>query len=187
MTRAPLSGRTAIVTGAGHCTGAAVSRALSRAGASVVLAASDAPALEALAADISSAGGHAVAVPTDLTNPVSVQRLIEQTLGAFGRLDAAFNNGPASLAMRYEIPSMRRTGGGRIVNLAPTTDTQAVELTRTTALNFANTGVQINAVTAEPHATADDVANAIVWLCSDNTTLLAGEVLYLPSVRPLWT
>jgi NAD(P)-dependent dehydrogenase (short-subunit alcohol dehydrogenase family) len=103
MTRGALSGRAAIVTGAGRDVGAAASCALSRAGASVVLAARDGQALEELAADISSAGGHAVAVPTDLTNPMSMQRLVEQTLGAFGRLDAAFNNAHVremSLAMK---------------------------------------------------------------------------------------
>ncbi|WP_220447462.1 SDR family NAD(P)-dependent oxidoreductase, partial [Nonomuraea deserti] len=90
-----MSGRTAIVASAGHGIGhgaAAASCALSRAGASVVLAARDGQALAALAADLGAAGGQAVAVPTDLASPVSVRRLVEQTLGAFGRLDAACND-----------------------------------------------------------------------------------------------
>ncbi|TDD21165.1 SDR family NAD(P)-dependent oxidoreductase [Nonomuraea diastatica] len=95
MTRGALSGRTAIVASAGRGIGrgaAATSCALSRAGASVVLAARDGQALAALAADLGAAGGQAVAVPTDLASPVSVRRLVEQTLGAFGRLDAACND-----------------------------------------------------------------------------------------------
>jgi NAD(P)-dependent dehydrogenase (short-subunit alcohol dehydrogenase family) len=183
MTYAALSDRTAIVTGAGHGVGAAASCALSRAGASVVLAARDGRALEALAADISAAGGHAVAVPTDIANPVSVRRLVEQTLGAFGRLDAAVNIDGISLAMRYEIPSMRR--GGRIVNLTPTA--AVTELTRTAALDFADSGVRINAVAAGPEASADDVADAVVWLCSDDASLVTGEALYVHNRRPLWT
>jgi NAD(P)-dependent dehydrogenase (short-subunit alcohol dehydrogenase family) len=184
MIPAALSGRTAIVTDAGHGIGAAVSRALSRAGASVVLAARHGHALQALAADISSAGGHPVAVPTDITNPVSVRRLVEQTLGAFGRLDAAFNNAHAhevSLAMKHQIPAMRRAGGGRIVNLAPTTDTQAavIELTRTAAQDYADSGVRINALAAGPHDNAEDVANAVVWLCSDHASLITGETLHV--------
>jgi NAD(P)-dependent dehydrogenase (short-subunit alcohol dehydrogenase family) len=171
MMRGTLSGRTAIVTGAGRGIGDAVSGALSRAGANVVLAGRDGQVLEALAAEINSAGGHAVAVPTELTNPVSVRRLAEQTLGAFGRLDAVVNNAEVSLAM---IPSMRR--GGRVVNVV-TGDTQAViELTRTAALDFAGSGVRINAVAAGPHGSAEDVANAVVWLCSDSATLVSGEV-----------
>ncbi|TMR90133.1 SDR family oxidoreductase [Nonomuraea basaltis] len=185
--RGALSGRTAIVTGAGRGIGGTASCALSRAGASVVLAAHDGLALEALAADISSAGGHAVAVPTDVTNPVSVRRLVEQTLGAFGRLDNAFNNAHVrgvSLAMKYEIPAMRRTGGGCIVNMAPTADTQAavIELTRTAARDFADSGVRINAVATGPQCSAEDVANAVVWLCSGEASLVTGETVRVPMV-----
>ncbi len=88
MTHGALSGHTVIVTGAGGGIGAAVSCALSRAGASVVLADRDGQALQALVATINSAGGHAIAVPMDVTSSASVRRLVEQTLGAFGRLDA---------------------------------------------------------------------------------------------------
>jgi short-subunit dehydrogenase len=141
--RRTLSGRTAIVTGASHGIGAAASCALGRAGASVVLAAADGPALDAVAEDISAAGGHAVVVATDLTNPVSVRRLVEQTLGAFGRLDAAVDTDGVALAMKYLVPSMRR--GGRIVNLA---------------LDFADSGVRVDAVAV--HAIATEVAAAIL-------------------------
>ncbi|MGP3956185.1 SDR family NAD(P)-dependent oxidoreductase [Nonomuraea sp. 3N208] len=158
-----MSGRTAIVTGAGSGIGAAVSSALSRAGASVVLAARDGQALRELAADLGSAGGHAVAVPADLANPVSVRRLVEQTLGAFGRLDAAFNHGEVgevALAMKYEIPSMRY--GGCIVNLAATAGAYAAvaELTRRVALDVACSGVRIDAVAA---GSEEDVATAVLW------------------------
>lgn len=166
MTHGALSGRTALVTGAAAGVGAAAACALSRAGASVVLAARGGRALATLAADIGSAGGHVVAVPADLSNPVSVRRLIEQTLGAFGRLDAAVNNAAprgVSLAMRYQIPSMRRAGGGRIVNLAPNSD--VIELTRVAALNVAGSGVRIHAVATGRHGSLEDVANAVVWLC----------------------
>jgi NAD(P)-dependent dehydrogenase (short-subunit alcohol dehydrogenase family) len=148
----------------------------------VVLAARDGRTIEALAADIRSVGGHAVAVPTDLTSPVSVRRLVEQTLGAFGRLDAAVNNAQVSLAMKHEIPVLRRAGGGRIVNLAPTAD--VIELTRTAALDFAGAGVRINAVAAGPLDSAEDVAAAVVWLCSDDASLVTGATL--PADRPLW-
>jgi short-subunit dehydrogenase involved in D-alanine esterification of teichoic acids len=159
MIHGALSGRTAIVTGAGCAAGAAAACALSRAGASVVLAARAGPALDALAAEL----GSAVAVPTDLTNPVSVRRLVEQTLGAFGRLDAAFNGTAVSLAMRYQIPPMRQAGRGRIVNLAPTA--AVLSLTRDAAVAVAGSGVQINAITT---GAPTDVARAVAWLCSNN-------------------
>src|SRR3954449_1839191 len=88
----PLAGRVAIVTGASRGIGAATARALSSAGAGVVLAARDERALQALAIELSAGGGQAVAVPTDVADPASVRRLVEQTVGTFGRLDAAVNN-----------------------------------------------------------------------------------------------
>jgi glycine/D-amino acid oxidase-like deaminating enzyme len=156
-----LPGRIAIVTGADRGIGAATSYALSRAGASVVLASHDTHAIETLAVKIASSGGHAVAVPTDVTNPLSVRRLIEQTLGAFGRLDAAFNDLPpdaVALAMKYEIPPMARARSGHIVNLAPAPD--VVELPT-------DSGVRIHTVAIGPNDNADDIANAVVLLCSD--------------------
>ncbi|PXY27704.1 SDR family oxidoreductase [Prauserella muralis] len=181
-----LSERTAIITGVGGALAAAAAHALSRAGASVVLASRDAGALDALAAEITAEGGHAVAVPTDLASPVSVRRLVEQTLGAFGHLDAALNNGSAhdiALAMRYQIPSMWRAGGGRIVNVAPDVALQpaVIALTRTAAPDLAMSNVRINAVSAAAHAHAGQVADTIVWLCSDDAALATGETLRVPA------
>jgi NAD(P)-dependent dehydrogenase (short-subunit alcohol dehydrogenase family) len=143
----PLDGRVAIVTGASRGIGAATARALSDAGARVVLASRDERALHAIAEDIICGGGSAIVVPTDVRYPESVSRLVEQTLGAYGRLDAAVNNAAGGghrptplaevavgdfdsaiavslrgvfLAMKYEIPAMLRGGGGTIVNMSST-------------------------------------------------------------------
>lgn len=147
--------RTILITGACHEAGAAVCRALAGAGDAVLLADRDATALEKLAADTG-----ALAVPTDLASPVSVRRLVEQTLGAFGRLDVAVNLGDGiPLAMAYEIPPMRRAGRGRVVNLAATAE--ARKQSREAALACASTGVSVNAVVPGPH-----VAAVMVRLCS---------------------
>lgn len=180
-----LSGRTALVTAADSVAGSAASRALGRAGAALVLAARDIAALEVLVTEVNAAGGHASAVPVDITDPASVRRLTEQTLGAFGRLDAAVNNAWGSglvLAMRYQVLAMRRLGGGCIVNLAPTTAAQitVAEQSRAAVVDFAGSGVRINVV-AGP-GSADDVAEAVAWLCSDEASILSGDTLH---VRPL--
>jgi NAD(P)-dependent dehydrogenase (short-subunit alcohol dehydrogenase family) len=152
MTR--LDGKVAIVTGASRGIGAAVARAFSRSGASVALAARDAAALDRLADELNGSGGHAVAVPTDVSDPSAVARLVERTVSAFGRLDFACNNAAGGghpptpladvtldafdsalavnlrgvfVAMKHEIPAMLASGdGGAIVNMSSTAGLNAV-------------------------------------------------------------
>src|SRR3984893_14537533 len=87
-----LTGRVSIVTGASRGIGAATARAFADAGAAVVLAARDHNRLESVAAEIAAAGGTALSVPTDISDPADVERMVARTLDAFGRLDIAFNN-----------------------------------------------------------------------------------------------
>ena len=151
-----LNGKVAIITGASRGIGAASARIFAASGAKVVLAARDAGAIATVAKDILSKGGQAVAVPTDVGDPVSVERLVQQTIDAYGRLDAAFNNAgdghmPTALAdikvedferairvnltgvflsMKYEIPAMLRNGGGAIVNMSSTAGLTGVKGSR---------------------------------------------------------
>lgn len=141
---AEFEGRVALVAGASRGIGAATAEAWARAGAAVVIAARSADALAEVAAGITDAGGRALAVPTDVTDPTAMRELVEQTLGTYGRLDFALNNAtggpmPAPLAdlevdsfdagiaanvrgtflgMKYQIPAMLAGGGGAIVNMA---------------------------------------------------------------------
>ena len=148
-----LEGRVAIITGASRGIGAATSRAFAAAGAAVALAARDEAALASLADQLLSGGGRAIAVPTDVADPASVERLVDRTVGAFGRLDLAFNNAAGGgqrptpladlpvdaydsaititlrgvfLSMRYEIPAMLEAGGGVIVNMSSTAGLEGV-------------------------------------------------------------
>jgi len=72
--------------------GEATAEYFAAAGASVVLAARSASAIEAIAARIAQSGGTAICIPTDVTDEDSVRRLVEQTVDRFGRLDCAVNN-----------------------------------------------------------------------------------------------
>jgi len=145
-----LGGKVAIVTGASRGIGAAAARAFAEAGATVVLAARTAEAIAAIAEEINAAGARALAIPTDVTDPESVKRLVEKTVTTFGRLDVAFNNAGAGhmptplaeisfedfevglkanlygafLGMKFEIPAMLAAGGGAIVNMSSTAGLQ---------------------------------------------------------------
>jgi short-subunit dehydrogenase len=90
-----LSGEVAIVTGASSGIGAATARELARRGARVVLAARRAAELDAQVDAIRSAGGDAVATPTDIADPSQVTRLAEHAAAVFGRVDVLVNNAGA--------------------------------------------------------------------------------------------
>ncbi|WP_137892078.1 SDR family oxidoreductase [Ramlibacter sp. 2FC] len=81
----------AIVTGAGSGVGKAAALALLAEGWRVVLAGRRQAPLDEVIAE-SGAGAAALAVPTDVSDPASVQALFERTVQAFGRVDLLFNN-----------------------------------------------------------------------------------------------
>lgn len=140
----PMRGRVALVAGASKGIGAATAEAFAAAGASVVLAARDLAAVEAVAKRITDRGGRALAVRADVTDVDSVRDLVDQAMASYGRLDAAFNNATAGprpspladidpdqfelgiatnvrgtfLGMKFQIPAMLASGGGTIVNMA---------------------------------------------------------------------
>lgn len=82
----------AVVTGAGSGIGRCVALALAQNGYSVVLAGRRKDALEATAAEAKRTNSQALAVPTDVRDPLSVRALFEKTKEVFGRLDLLFNN-----------------------------------------------------------------------------------------------
>ena len=90
-----LDGRTAIVTGASRGIGAAIARALDRAGARVALVARDREALGAVAADLHHGP---VIFPVDLADPDAPARLVAEACDRVGAIDVLVNN--AALAAR---------------------------------------------------------------------------------------
>jgi NAD(P)-dependent dehydrogenase (short-subunit alcohol dehydrogenase family) len=87
-----LQTKVALVTGAGSGVGKAAALALLREGWAVVLAGRRPEALAQVAAEAGQIGGHALAVPIDVTDPASVHALFARIEEAFGRLDLLFNN-----------------------------------------------------------------------------------------------
>lgn len=86
------SSRVAIVTGASAGIGSAVARKLAQDGFQVVLAARRRERLQQLEQEITAGGGTALAVPTDVTRLDELQRLVQKTTLAYGRIDVLVNN-----------------------------------------------------------------------------------------------
>ncbi|MGH2617178.1 MAG: glucose 1-dehydrogenase [Thermomicrobiales bacterium] len=136
------AGKVAFVTGGGSGIGRATALAFARAGASVALAGVSEQGEQETARMIEESGGRALAVRCDVRRAEDVQRALERTIEAFGRLDIAFNNAGVEqqsvvaadltaeewdrvletdlrgvfLCMKHEIPLMLQQGGGSIVN-----------------------------------------------------------------------
>ena len=94
----PLAGRTAIVTGASRGIGAATARALAAAGSRVALVSRHA---EDLAGVVAGAPGDHLAIAADLAEADECERVVEEALSAFGRVDILVNN--AATAARLPI------------------------------------------------------------------------------------
>ena len=94
MTSTTSSGKVAIVTGGGTGVGKAAALALLGAGWNVAVAGRRREPLEEVAAQ---AGGRAIAVPTDVTDPSSVEALFAATVEAIGRVDRGVNNAGGGL------------------------------------------------------------------------------------------
>ena len=95
------TGRVAVVTGAGRGIGREHALELARQGAAVVVndlggspdgTGADASAAQAVADEITAAGGQAVANTDDVADWDGARRLVEQAIAAFGRLDVLVNN-----------------------------------------------------------------------------------------------
>lgn len=138
-----LSGRAALVTGAGSGIGRAIARALAQAGAGVLAADLSAEAAGETAAMIREEGGTSAPHACDVSDPAGVEAMVSEAVERFGGVGVLVNNaglqhvaplesfpvhkwnqllsvmltGPF-LATRAALPHMRRAGWGRIINIA---------------------------------------------------------------------
>ena len=141
-----LSGRVAIVTGAGRGIGAAFAAGLAKAGASTIVADIDVASADAVVAQIRSEGGEAKSTRVDVSDEASVDAMTKFAVDAYGGIDILVNNaaqyanlkrrafdeitpeefdrvlsvnvkGPW-LTSRAAFPVMRNRGKGKIINIS---------------------------------------------------------------------
>ena len=138
-----LSGRVAIVTGAGRNIGRAIALALADGGAAVVVnARSNVQEAKAVAGEIERAGGKASAAVADVADADAVASMVEQAAARFGRIDILVNNAAVRAEQAIEtmtlaewravtavildgafncvkacLPHLKRGGAGAIVNI----------------------------------------------------------------------
>jgi NAD(P)-dependent dehydrogenase (short-subunit alcohol dehydrogenase family) len=239
-------GQVALVTGAGGGIGLAAASAFAEAGASVIMADSNAALLEEAASALRSAGHEVLAMTCDVRDRNQVRAMTEQAVKAYGRLDAAFNNAGINCdgapmletddeefdsildvnlrgiwnCMKAELRQMIAQGSGAIVNCSSIGGMRGskgraaysaskfgvIGLTRAAALDYANTGIRINAVcpgiigntpmatrvtknnpdiikafvAAEPIGRLgepEEVAAAVLWLCSPGASFMLGHAM----------
>lgn len=101
-----IQGKTYVIVGASSGFGRGMALQLGAAHANVVLAARRAELLEEIAAQIRTAGGTALVVPTDISQPEQVQRLAEAAVKQYGRVDVWVNDaGVGAIGRFWEIPT----------------------------------------------------------------------------------
>jgi NAD(P)-dependent dehydrogenase (short-subunit alcohol dehydrogenase family) len=237
-----LTGKVAVVTGAGSGIGAATARLFAREGARVVCA-DISGAQDAVASGL---GETAIGVRADVGAEDDVRRLITSAEEHFGQLDLLVNNAGFGggtkplheqtienwdrvhevnlrgvfLCMKYGVASMRASGGGAIVNISSASalvgwkhhsvygaaKAGVNQLTKAAALDYADDGIRVNAVSpgtiwtglvpaaaqfAEPPpdmprvpgipmdrwGLAEEVAAAVLFLAGDEASYITGAVL----------
>jgi NAD(P)-dependent dehydrogenase (short-subunit alcohol dehydrogenase family) len=139
-----LQGKVAFLTGGGAGIAKATAKSFVAEGAKVALIEINREVGERAEREIREAGGEALFVQTDVTNPESMESAVEATVKRFGRLDILFNCAGGSLqedvpvhemdlavwqrtialnllhpflSCRYGIPHLMKAGGGAIINV----------------------------------------------------------------------
>ena len=134
-----LSGKVAVITGGGRGIGEGIARSLASAGAKIVVAARRTEEVEAVARQIRTDGGEAIAITTDVTDDAAVDALARAAMDHFGSLSIWVNNAGGSPA-RMPMTELSRQAWDDCIALNQT----AVWIGIVTAARYMETGSIIN-------------------------------------------
>ncbi len=118
LDRFRVTGRVAVVTGAGRGLGAACAVALAQAGADVVISARTEDQLAGVAREVAACGRKALVVPADLSDPDTAAGLAAAAVGEFGRLDIVVNNVGGALPRPFLATKPRHLASAFQFNVA---------------------------------------------------------------------
>ena len=197
-----LTGRVAIVTGGNGGIGLGMARGMAAAGASIVVAARNREKSLRSVADLEGLGARAAAIEVDVSDEASVNALVTEAAGRFGRLDVLVNNAGTNVRKRPEemsldewrlvietnltsafmlskavYPHMQASGGGKIINIGSMMSIFGTAFTPAYASSKGGI-VQLTKSLAAAWARDNIQVNAVLpgWIDTDLTTAAREQV-----------
>lgn len=181
-----MKGKVILITGGTSGIGRATARMFAEAGAAVAFTGRREKEGEEVQAELRALGADALYLKRDVSQEDDCRSMVDETLSKFGKLHYAFNNAGVEgrmgalveetpenfrqvfdinvlgvlMSMKYQVPAIRNSGGGAIVNNSSIAGTIAmpgvgtyvaskhavIGLTKTAALEYSKEGVRVNAV-----------------------------------------
>jgi NAD(P)-dependent dehydrogenase (short-subunit alcohol dehydrogenase family) len=177
-----VKGKFAIVTGGGANIGEACAKMLASHGASVVIADINLDGARRVASEIGEAGGTAIALQVDLGNEASVAAMAAAAVAEFGRVDILHNNaantGAAQMtrdgALTEMEPEVWDAANIRCNAILPGLVLSPVARAQMTAEQL---GMIQRHVLLPRESSADDIAGAVLWLASDLSSFVTGQII----------